>query len=91
MIAEKNNIAAMMAAKNTIGTGFIATALTLVIMAVTKSTSRSSTSGNDTTEIENRSADRNAPTMLPTTRNIRPSVVVKTTRKNSPSVAIIPL
>ena len=63
----------MTAAQPTIGTGLMTTARTLVIIAVTKSTSRSSSSGNDTTVSENRISESAAPIMLPTIRKISPS------------------
>src|SRR5258705_84327 len=59
------------------------TGRTLVIIAVTKSTSRSSNSGNDTTVSENKISDSAAPTALPMARNSRPSLVVNTTVTNS--------
>ena len=52
-------------------------------IAVTKSTSRSSSSGNDTTVSENRISDSAAPTALPMARNNSPSLVVSTTVMNS--------
>ena len=52
-------------------------------MAVTKSTSRSSSSGNDTTVSENSISDSAAPTALPMARNSNPSLVVSTTVMNS--------
>ena len=72
----------MTAAQPIIGTGLVTTARTLVIIAVTKSTSRSSSSGNDTTVSENRISDSAAPTALPMARNTSPSLVVSTTVKN---------
>src|SRR5664279_804166 len=73
----------MMAAHPIIGPGLVTTARTLVIMAVTQSTSRSSSSGNDTTVSENRISDSAAPTALPMARNSSPSLVVSTTVMNS--------
>ena len=71
------------AAQPIIGSGLVTTARTLVIIAVTKSTSRSSSSGNDTTVSENKISDSAAPTALPIARNSRPSLVVSTTVVNS--------
>ena len=73
----------MTAAQPIIGSGLVTTARTLVIIAVTKSTSRSSSSGNDTTVSENRISDSAAPTALPMARNNSPSLVVSTTVMNS--------
>src|SRR6267142_4307281 len=81
--AETISNTTMTAAHPIIGTGFITTARTLVIIAVTQSTSRSSNSGNDTTVSENRISDSAAPTALPMARNSRPSLVVSTTVMNS--------
>ena len=54
-----------MAAQPSIGPGLRVTARTLVIIAVMKSTSRSSSSGNDTTVSENRTSDSTAPSPWP--------------------------
>src|SRR5690349_10350385 len=72
----------MTAAQPIMGSGLVTTARTLVTMAVTKSTSRSSNSGNDTTVSENRISDSAAPTALPMARNSNPSLVVSTTVMN---------
>jgi len=53
----------MMAAQPIIGNGLVTTARTLVTIAVTKSTSRSSNNGNDTTVSENRISDSAAPSV----------------------------
>src|SRR5262249_45260488 len=63
--------------------GLVTTARTLVTIAVTKSTSRSSSSGNDTTVSAKRIKDSAAPSRLPIKRNSSPSLVVSTTVKNS--------
>src|SRR6202158_2444872 len=81
--AETISSTTMIAAQPIIGTGLATTARTLVIIAVTKSTSRSSSSGNDTTVSENKISDSAAPTALPMTRNHSPSLVVSTTVMNS--------
>src|SRR6185295_9524004 len=73
----------MSAAQPIIGSGLVTTARTLVIIAVTKSTSRSSSSGNDTTVSENNISDSAAPTALPMARNNSPSLVVSTIVMNS--------
>ncbi len=51
------------------------TARMLVIIAVTKSTSRSSNSGNDITVRENKINDRTAPMVLPTNKNKIPYAI----------------
>src|SRR5450756_2017825 len=81
--AETISSTTMTAAQLIIGSGLVTTARTLVINAVTKSTSRSSSSGNDTTVSENRISDSAAPTALPMARNTSPSLVVSTTVMNS--------
>src|SRR5215813_8762778 len=73
----------MITAQPIIGSGLATTARTLVTIAVTKSTSRSSRSGNDTTVSENRISDSAAPSRLPIARNSSPSLVVSTTVTNS--------
>ena len=80
--AEINSSTTITIAQPIIGTGLATTARTLVIMAVTKSTSRSSNSGNDTTVSENKISDSTAPSMLPATRKARPSLVVRMTPMN---------
>src|SRR5215471_16983375 len=73
----------MTAAQPIIGNGDVTTARTLVTIAVTKSTSRSSSSGNDTTVSENRISDSAAPSRLPIARNKKPSLVVSSSVTNS--------
>src|ERR1700730_7852816 len=82
-IAETISSTTMTAAQPIIGTGLVTTARTLVTIAVTKSTSRSSSSGNDTTVSENRISDSAAPSRLPMARNSSPSLVVVTSVTNS--------
>src|ERR1700745_2282689 len=82
-ITETISNATMTAAQPIIGTGLATTARTLVTIAVTKSTSRSSSSGNDTTVSENRISDNTAPSRLPIARNSSPAFVVSTTVRNS--------
>src|SRR5689334_18903619 len=82
-IADTASSTTISAAQPINGSGLVTTARTLVIIAVTKSTSRSSSSGNDTTVSENRISDSAAPTALPMARNSSPSLVVSTTVMNS--------
>lgn len=58
--------------------GLATTVFTLVIIAVTKSTSRSRRRGIAITVIEYRTVDRNAPIRLPIARKTAPSRVEKT-------------
>src|SRR5258708_5748507 len=65
-----------------IGTGFSATARIDVLIAVPSATSRSISSGNDTTLIASTSTANRKPTPMPTTIIDQPAGVVSTSRTN---------
>src|SRR5262249_18304885 len=72
----------MVIAQPTAATGLAANARMLVIIAVTTSRSRSSSSGKDTKVIEKSTIAKSAPTALPRKRNRIPSEFeVSATRK----------
>jgi hypothetical protein len=74
----------MMMPQPIIGTRFWNTALKLVMMAVMRSISRSSSSGIATTVVQNSTKEMAAPTAVPTIRKPMPSGVVVTTSMKAP-------